>query len=189
MDDTLFERGRSLEELFFRQRDAELIVQHKQLEQMKETREALTEVSGISNSKVLDRLIEFKVSPSILASLAILPLVEVAWADGNLDEKERKAVLVAATGNGIGKGSVDYDLLETWLKHRPPARLLEAWTHYMSGLCEAMNEEELDVFRSDLLTRARKVAKAAGGFLSLTSKISDEEQSVLKKMEDAFKLQ
>ena len=29
----------------------------------------------------------------------------------------------------------------------------------------------------------------AGGFLGLTSKISAEEQVVLKKMEDAFKLQ
>ena len=124
MDDTLFERGRSLEELFFRQRDAELIAQHKQLEKMKKTRENLTEVSGIRNPKVLDKFIEFEVTPSILASLAILPLVAVAWADGDLNTRERKAVLDGAAKSGINQSSMDYKLLGSWLKQRPSPDLI-----------------------------------------------------------------
>ncbi len=186
MNDGLKKLGRSLEEQFFKKRDAELIEQRKQLEQMERTREDLAEISGIRNPKVLDKFIELEISPSILASLAILPLVEVAWADGKLDEKEKKAILAGAANSGISKGSVDYALLDGWLKQRPPSELLEAWIHYIAGLCEIMSRNEIDALRLELLMRAKKVAEAAGGFLGITSKISAEEQIIFKKMESAF---
>ena len=183
MDDALSKRGHSFEEVFFMQRNAELIAQRKKLEQMEKDKNALAEVSGIRNPKVLDKLVELEVPPATLASLTILPLVEVAWADGHLDEKEKKAVLAGAAKGGIIKDSVDYALLDAWLKERPSPKLLEAWIHYIAGLCEVMGPKELSDLKSEVLNRAKKVAEAAGGFLS---KISVEEKMVLKKMEDAF---
>lgn len=183
---SLYECGLSLEDAFFRKRDAELIEQHRKIERMKRTREALSELSGIHNPKVLDRLIELEISPEVAASIAVVPLVEIAWADGHVDEREHKAVLEATVGIGIKKGSVDYALLDAWLKHRPPAKLLDAWVHYIDGLCETMSLQERDALRSELIGRARKVAEAAGGILGLALKISLEEHAVLKKMEDAF---
>ena len=183
MDDALSKRGHSLEEVFFKQRDAELIAKRKKLEQMENNKKVLAEVSGIRDPKVLDKLVELEVSPSTLASLSVLPLVEVAWADGHLDEKERNAVLAEAAKGGITKGSLDYDLLDAWLKERPSSKLLEAWIHYIAGLREVMSQSELNDLKSELLSRAKKVAEAAGGFLS---KVSQEEKAILKKMEDAF---
>ena len=183
MDDALAKRGHSLEEMFFKERDAQLITQRKKLEHMENTRKALADVSGIRNPKVLDKLVELEVSPSTLASLAVLPLVEVAWADGHLDEKEKQAVLAESAKGGITKESIDYAMLDAWLKERPSPKLLEAWIHYIAGLREVMGPQELNDLKSGLLDRAKKVAEAAGGFLS---KISTEEKAVLKKMEDAF---
>jgi hypothetical protein len=186
MDSTLYQSGLSLEEAFFRKRDAELIEQHRKIERIKRTREALSEISGIHNPKVLDRLIELEISFEVLASIAVVPLVEIAWADGHVDEREHKAVLEAAAGTGIRKGSVDYNLLDVWLKHRPPAKLLDAWVHYIEGLCETMSPQERNALRLELIGRARKVAEAAGGILGLAFNISLEEHAVLKKMESAF---
>ncbi len=186
MDDSLAKRGHSLEELFFRERSAQLIAQRQKLEQMQKTKEDLAKVSRIQNPKVLDKLVELEISPSVLASLAILPLVEVAWADGHLDQKEKDAVLAGAAKGGITEGSVDYDLLNTWLKERPSPKFLEAWLHFIAGLREVLSQSELDALKSELLARARKVAEAQGGILGAL-KISKEEQAVLKKMEDAFK--
>jgi len=187
MEKKLFDSGFSLEEAFFRKRDVELIEQHRKLEKIKRTRETLSEISGIHNAKVLDKLIELDVSPQVLSSMAVVPLVEVAWADGKIDDNQRAAILVSAEGNGIGKGSTDHALLENWLKHRSPAKLLDAWMHYIAGLCEIMNEEERNAFRKDLIGRARKVAGSSGGVLGLV-KISSEEQAILKTMESAFSL-
>ncbi len=185
MDHSLFESGQSLEDAFFRKRDAELIAQHRKLEKIKCTRKALAEISGIHNAKVLDKLIELEVSPQILSSMAVVPLIEVAWADGKVDAEERRALLAAAESKGVAKCSVDHALLENWLQHRPPAKLLDAWMHYISGLCEIMSREERRAFQHDLLGRARKVAEASGGLLGM-AKVSDKEQAVLKKMESAF---
>jgi len=186
MNSNIFDRGLSLEEAFFRKKDAELIALHRKLENIKRTRETLSEVSGIHNAKVLDKLIELEISPNILSSMSVVPLIEVAWADGKIDDAECAAVLEAAASNGIKKGSPDYCLLENWLKHRPPVKLLEAWLHYIEGLCETMTAAERKSFKSDLLGRARKVAEASGGILGVALKVSSGEQAILKKMESAF---
>ncbi len=187
MDSRVYKAGLSLEEAFFRKRDAELIEQHRRLEKIKRTREALGEISGIKNPAVLDKLIALEVSPPILSSIAMVPLVEVAWADGKIDEEERAAVLAGAVGSGIKPGSADYVLLENWLQHRPAVKLLDAWMLYISGLCEIMSKGEREALKKDLLGRARRVAEASGGLCGLV-RISSEEKAVLKKMEGAFSL-
>lgn len=183
--DNIFDSGYSLEEAFFKKKDAELIAQHRKLEQMKRTREAIREVSGITNEKVLDRLIALNISTALLSSIAVIPLVEVAWADGKIDESERKAVLAGADHNGVKAGSVDYQLLEHWLRERPEPKLLDAWTHYIEGLCENLSETERESLKNDLIGRARKVAEATGGIMGLMT-VSPEESKVLKTMEKAF---
>lgn len=181
-------RARRLEDAFFLERDAKLIEQRKKLEQLQKTKEELAKTSGIKNPKVLDKLAELKVTPSLLASLIVLPLVEVAWADGELDIKEREAVLKASSDEGFTKGSIDYQLLESWLKEKPSSNFLEAWLSYMEGLREVLTQEELNGLKAAIMDRARHVAGSAGGFLGLGNKVSDKEQAVLKKMENAFKL-
>ena len=81
---------------------------------------------------------------------------------------------------------MDYELLDVWLKHRPPKKLLHAWTHFIAGLCETMSETERSALKSELLSHARAVAESAGGILGLTSKISAHEQAVLDEMAAAF---
>jgi hypothetical protein len=186
MDNSLYECGLSLEEAFFRKRDAELIEQHRKIEKMERTRAAMAEISGIHDPKVLDKLIALQISPEVLASMAIVPLVEVAWADGHVDERERQAVLEAAVENGIGKGSIEYDLFENWLKHRPSAELMDAWVHYIEGLCATMSKQECQALKAELIGRARKVSEAAGSIFGFVFNVSSEERAVLKKMEEAF---
>lgn len=187
MNRRLIKRGQALEALFFRKQDAALIAQHERLEHKRRTREALAEVSGIQNPQVLDTLMQLDITPSIMASLAVVPLMEVAWADGLVQEKERETILASASECGICKKSVDYELLEAWLNHRPPKKLLAAWTHFISGLCETMTAPEREALRFELLSHAQAVAEAAGGFLGLTSKISAREQAILDEMSAAFK--
>lgn len=179
-------RARRLEQAFFLEQDRRLIEKQKELRRMERTRSALTAVSGIANPVVLDKLIEFEVTPELLATLAVVPLVEVAWADGHVHENEKAAILSAASAGGIAAGSTEYVLLEQWLTHRPAPRLLEAWIHYVRGLCEKLSAAEVEALRADMTARAHSVAEAAGGFLGLTSKVSSAEQVMLDKMAAAF---
>ena len=96
LPDALGARGRALENAFFLQEDMKLIERQRELGKLRETRRNLARVSGIRDEKVLDHLMALKIRPETLASLVLVPLVEVAWADGRLDEKEKKALLHAA---------------------------------------------------------------------------------------------
>jgi hypothetical protein len=179
--------AKDLEDLFFLKQDQKLIEGLHKMEKMEETKKALTEVSGITNDGVLQRLIELNVRPEVLASLALIPLIEVAWADGNIDLAEEKAVLAAAAESFISKDSPDFGLLKGWMKHKPDPKLMDAWMVYIKGLCEKLTAHQKNALRKDLVGHARDVATATGGFLGLGSKISKAEQDILDKLASAFK--
>jgi len=183
---TLEGRRLSLEDAFFLKRDTELIARMQEIKKREQTRKTLSEVSGITNEKILDKLLDLDVKPETVASLAIVPLVEVAWADGHVDEKEMTAILEGAQAVVIAPGSPAYHLLERWLAHKPGPALFEAWTHYVRGLCEGMTAKERQALKDDLLLRARDVAMASGGFLGLTSRISEKEKKAITRLEAAF---
>jgi len=182
----LRDRGKSLEDEFFRREDQRLIKRLAELKAAETTREGLAKASGITNPAVLDKLMELGIRPETVAALAIVPLVEVAWADGSLDTKERRAILDRAGDSGIAPGSAEHTLLEAWLDRRPEPKLITAWTHMVQGMAEQLGPEGTARLKAGLLERARAVAAASGGVLGLGSKISSAEAALLAELEAAF---
>jgi hypothetical protein len=177
--------GSSLEEAFFLAQDRTLIERRAELRKMAESKEVLAKVSGITNEAVLERLVNLNVRPETLAALALVPLIEVVWADGDVDDKERATVLGHAATQGIARGSVEYELLVRWLAHRPEDSLLIAWQHYVQGLCERISPAERDDLKQELLRDVRKAAESSGGLFGV-GKISSQERLVLAKLESSF---
>ncbi len=175
---------RSLEDAFFLEEDKRLLEQLRTLRAMQETKESLAKASGIDNNAVLEKLVKLDIRPETVASLALVPLVEIAWADDVVDEKEKAAILNAST-SFFNAGSIDHGILKQWMTHRPPARLLKAWAHYIQGLCERLTPEEKEGLRQNLLGHAEMVAKASGGLLGIGA-ISRAEKAMLNKLEQAF---
>jgi tellurite resistance protein len=180
------ESQQSLEDQFFLKEDRQLIEKLKQLKRMEESIEALSRVSGITNKDVLQRLVELKVHPESVAALALVPIVEVAWADGKLDENEKKAILKGAEKTGYAKKSMEHDLLKGWLMRKPAPQLMVAWEQYLHGLSEQLSADALAELKKELLSHARAVAEASGGFLGIGA-ISPEEQKMLERIENAFR--
>lgn len=180
------DRRRALEEQFFRNQDQKLVASMKAEAEKKQLKEGLKSASGIQDPAVLDRLADLKIGAETLAALSIVPLVEVAWCDGELDAKEKEAILRAAAGLGIAPGSPAHGLLTGWLQKAPPMELLGAWESYTRMLCERFDPAARAKLRDELIGRARKVAEAAGGFLGLMSKISQPEQNMLDRLAKAF---
>jgi hypothetical protein len=54
------------------------------------------------------------------------------------------------------------------------------------GVCETLSAEERDLLETEVLGQARCVAEAAGGFLGLGSKVSSQEEAVLREIAAAF---
>ncbi|MBI5242085.1 MAG: hypothetical protein HY922_00210 [Elusimicrobia bacterium] len=184
--DPICGQSRRLEDMFFLKEEKKLIEKLREMERMKVTRAALREVSGIHNEVILQKLIDLKVEPQTVSSLSLVPLVMTAWADGEVDEGERKAVLAAAGGSGVKPGSPEYEILECWMARRPAPELLDAWAHYVRGLCEKLSAEEVRLLKDDLMGQALSVARASGGILGFGDKVSAKEKAMIKRLERAF---
>ena len=93
-------RRRAFEEEFFQKQSQKLVDKLRETLQKKQTREELEQITGIQDAGVLDTLMAMHLAKDTFAAFALYPLVEVAWADGTVDEKERKAFLAAAAEHG-----------------------------------------------------------------------------------------
>jgi hypothetical protein len=175
----------SLEEAFFLAEDQRLIEKLRALQAMQDSKQALAEVSGITNDQVLEKLVSLGTKPHAVAALAVVPLVEVAWADGEADERERRAVLQALVDSGVSPGGIEQQLVEAWLERRPGPKLLASWQQYVRGLCEKMTDMERAAFRDEVLKSTLSIAEASGGFAGLR-KVSAAEREMIEQLRAAF---
>ncbi|WP_425616113.1 hypothetical protein NA78x_006052 [Anatilimnocola sp. NA78] len=149
---------------------------------------ALAAVSGIQDEVLLQELTDAGIRPETFACLSLLPLVEIAWSDGDVSTKERDAVVAAATNHGIDSGSAARSLLEHWLSVRPEVRVVQAWKEYIAVLCKRLSPAKANQLCDEILGRARSIAATSGGILGLGQKVSLMEQFALDELEHAFRL-
>ena len=183
LDNTL---GKSMEDLFFYEQEKRLKEARIRLETMRETKENLAAVSGIKNDDVLNKLFELGIRPETLATLFAIPLVEVAWADGEMQDAERHQLVKYAQAAGMKAKGVTPEILDVWLSEKPDPALFEAWVLYIQSLSRQLSPSERLALKNEVMTDARLIATSAGGFLGL-GKLSDEEKTVLAKLEAAFR--
>jgi hypothetical protein len=184
-DNTLEERGRALENQFFDKENKAKIAAMKEKLEAQQTREELRKASGMSDDAVLDKLVELGLRANTIAALSLVPLIAVAWADGEIQDNERTAILQGAHGKGLEQGTDGYDLLQTWLKARPSDELFEAWESYIKALASQLNEEQNRLLKNQIVGFAKMVATAAGGLLGF-GKVSGSEEKALQRIEAAF---
>jgi tellurite resistance protein len=179
---SLNDAGKGLEDAFFAKENARLLQQMRDKAAKQERRAAMRDVVRVNDDALIDRLIELGLEPGTVLALQLVPLAAVAWADGQIEPKERDAVLKAAAAQGIAADSVAGQMLKNWLVQQPGAELMDAWKRQMRALLPLLSPKERDDIRASALERARSVAEAAGGFLGLTSKISAQEKAVLDSL-------
>jgi hypothetical protein len=180
----LRQSGKALEDSFFARENARLLKKMKEKEALQAKRDAFKEIANIENEELLDALIDLDIEPHEIAALNLYPLVRVAWADGEIQTKEREAIIKAAEEGGIEPGSENHDLLENWLSQKPEPELMGVWKTYARELLARLDSVLGNELKKRLMTRTTGIAKAAGGFLGIGA-ISDAEQAALDELQRA----
>jgi tellurite resistance protein len=184
-DVTLEERGRALENQFYEKENQQKLTEMKQKLETQKSKDELRKASGMTDDAVLDKLIALGLRGNTVAALSLVPLVEVAWADGEIQANERTAILQGAHGKGLDRGKPGYELLETWLGTKPTGDLFEAWEAYIKALAGQLNDEQNRLLRNQIVGFAKMVAAAAGGVFGI-GKVSASEEKVLRRIEATF---
>jgi len=167
----LLNRGRSLEEEYFRKLERERVELLR--EQWKQDPDPIQLCRALDTDQtpLVERLVAHGIGPEHVPAFHALPLVEVAWADGSIDEQERWRVLEAATRFGVEFGRPAHQLLETWLASPPASELYDLW-HKLALHSRPVGR---------VLQSAEGVAAAAGGLFGFAT-ISRSERQVLTRI-------
>lgn len=180
-------RRRALEESFFAKHNRKLLQALRGEAARLARRDALAVASGIGDEVVLDHLLDAGLEAESVAALALVPLLAVAWADGELDTRERRAILEAASSTGgTERRGPAYALLEQWLAQAPDHTLIALWAEYAGGLARSLAPDARRAVRADMLSRARAVAEVSGGLLGLGKRISPAERLALQRLRAAL---
>jgi hypothetical protein len=182
MDKDMFkERERSLEEEYFRKHDAKLIEKLRERGKLEEIGEALAVKLQIDDPALLRRIMALGVTLDTGAAFLLAPLVQVAWAEGAVTDRERDTVLRIAGEHGVEKTSPAYTQLLEWMRVRPANELFDTAVEAIKvGLSVLTPEERADRIKR-IVDACQQVAAASGGLARLLGlgAVSTEEESVL----------
>lgn len=181
----LGDRKQALEDAFFKKEEAKKLEAMREKLKDKTLREDLQKASGMTEEGVLEKLVELGLTGDTVVALSLCPLIHVAWADGEIQDNEREAILQAARGKGIEEGDPAFELLSDWLGTKEPDALWGAWLSYVTALKDEMNDEQYALLRTQIVNFATAVAQAAGGFLGIKS-VSHTEQTAIDEISAAF---
>ncbi len=176
--DPFSKRERALEDEFFHRVDEKLRENLRKSMEREESRKAITAATGIDDQTLIDELLDAGIGPETLVAMTLVPSVFVAWADGNVTDAEKEAVMKAAAERGIEPGAVAHEVLQGWLESHPPRSLWTTWKHYASVAGKTLNDATSARFSEEIVKHAKWVANASGGFLGI-GKTSAEEQAIL----------
>ena len=128
---------------------------------------------GIAAGPLVDDLLDLGITPGTAPAFEALPLVQVAWADGEIDPEERWRVLSEATAFGLELGRAAHALLELWLSQPPKPELFDAWCRFAS-LTETAGRARR------VLAGCEAVAAAAGGVLGFGAASASEREMIAR---------
>jgi hypothetical protein len=179
--DAFADRARGLEEEYFRKREAELIEKLRARTAAESELQQLGEQAGVADAEILQDLRELGYTPETVMLLHLVPLIQMAWADKGVSERERTLIVDAARARGVAAGSPADQQLTEWLTTRPSEQLFDRTLRAIRAFLAARPEAEREASRRELLSYSMAIASASGGVLGMGS-VNAEERALLARL-------
>lgn len=179
--DMFSERERGMESEYFHKKEQELIQKMRRRGALEEDRKQMAEEIGVADEEVLEALQELGYSAATIKLLPILPLVQVAWAEGGVSDKERELILEIAKSRGIEGGGADYEQLIRWLDNQPSQEVYDNTLQALKYLTEAIPDDLREMSRQSLVEYCTQIAEVSGGILGFR-KVSEEERQLIGRI-------
>lgn len=179
--DIISERGRGLEEEYFRKRDRELIEKMRQEAAVEQARGDMARKTGLTDPALLQELQSLGFTPETVGLLPLVPILQVAWAEGGITSAERDLLVKVARSRGIEPASDADRQLSEWLDRRPDAGVFASAGRLIRAMLDAGSPELGSLSVDDLVRYCEKIAAASGGVLGI-GRISPEEKALLSSI-------
>ncbi len=182
--DSIQERGRSLEEDYFRKKDRELIEKIQRAAEAERAKADIGRAAGLTDPALAAELLALGFTAETVVLLPLVPVLQMAWAEGGITPAERTLIVNLARNRGVAEGSAADAQLNAWMVNRPgeevfagAGRLIRAMLD--SGASPGMTAD-------DLVAHCESIASASGGVFGI-GKISGEERKLLASIASDLK--
>lgn len=179
-------RARSKEDEYFLRAETELLEKVRARMAKEAERRALGEYHGVQDEEVLQAFEEAGYDRDTVQILHLVPILQVAWVDGEISKAERAEILKIAAARNVAEGTPAHAKLLSWLETPPPPQFFERTMQIIGRLLELFPDEKRAALQSDVMSASLAVASASGGFLGLGGKVSVDEKYLLEKFAADF---
>ena len=111
----------------------------------------------------------------------LLPLVQVAWADGRIQREERGRIMGVLRVRGLGPRSSAWEFIEALLEERPSEAYFDASLQVLARLLEKRSSTAQTV-----VSMCVQVAEASGGLFGMRRAIDANERKVLMQVAESL---
>jgi len=184
MSDPLSDRRRTHEEEYFQKKDRELVEKMRQQAKAEAQLRELGGQVGVTDPQLIHELAELGFTPETVKLLPLIPVLEMAWAEGGVTAPERKMVIDVARARGIEAGSVADRQLAEWLDRQPTENVYQRARRLIGALFASGGR--FDLTPDDLLKYCEAIAEASGGLFGI-GRVSSEERATLARIADEIK--
>ena len=181
--DGLAQRGRALEEEYFRKRDRELIDKMRQAAAAEEARGELGRKTGLDDPALLKELQDLGFTPETVVLLPVLPVLEMAWAEGEITPAERSLIVKFARSRGVDEHSAADGQMTEWMARRPDEVVFRGARRLIGAMLSSGSSPGGPLTIDELVAYCEEIAAASGGILGLRiGSISMEEKALLSRI-------
>lgn len=170
------------EDEYFKQQDLDKIAAARRAEQLAAIRQQeqnRVQAALNTNEDVAAEALELGFGGDTARVLPLIPLIQMAWIDGDVSNKESDRLHALADGFGIEKNSEAGQFLDVLISERPSDAFFGRVTHVVARM---VNEDPKFWKSESIIALCREIAETSGSFFNLRDPINDDERQLL----DAF---
>ena len=174
--DFLDDRRRASEEDYFRKKDRELVEKMRKAAAADRAQGELSAKTGLHDPAMIAELDALGFTPETISVLPLVPIVQMAWAEGGITKEERDLIVRFARSRGIGENSAADLRLTSWMTDRPSEAVFTRAGRLIRAMLDSGSDTSLHA--DDLVAYCETIASASGGVFGI-GRISAEERKLL----------
>ena len=186
MNEGITDDVRKREEDYFRQKDRELLEKMRAAAAADQTRKELGSATGIQDAALLQELEGLGFTPNTIALLPLVPVLQVAWAEGGVSAAERTMIVNLARQRGIQAGGTADGMLMEWLDRRPAENTFRQASRLIAAMLDQPAAGGQHLTADELIRYCEQIAAASGGLFGI-GKVSAEERTALEQIARGLK--
>jgi hypothetical protein len=180
------DEARSREDEYFWKKDQELIEKMRRQASAEKANREMGIKSGLDDPELIQELAALGFTIDTVDLLPLVPLIQVAWAEGGVSDAERQLIIKLARSRGIAQGSAADRQLTAWLATAPDAQVFTRSTRLIRAMLTSGTSAGAGLDPDALVNYCEEIAAASGGILGMR-KVSAEERALLSQIATALR--